>query len=93
MDKNLSIAAIFARLGESPRDADFELVNCELCGCQYLADHEVLRVYTDPADLSRFVLNAVGEAWPPCRGCGAADWDMVVAKEVAPEWLWACRSG
>ena len=76
---------------EPPRDADFELVNCELCGCQYLADDEILRVYMDSADLSRFVLDAVGEVWPPCRDCGATKWDVVVADEVAPEWKWACR--
>jgi hypothetical protein len=92
MDERLSSAAIFARLGIPPRDANFELVNCELCGRQYLADHETLQVYTDPADLSRSVFNAVGEPWPPCLQCGAANWGVLVAEKVAPEWQWACRT-
>ncbi len=91
MDQRLSADAIFARLGVPAHDADFELVACDRCGRQALADNECLRVYPDPADLRVFAFNIEGQPWPPCRGCGRADWDMVAAAEVSPEWVWACR--
>ena len=40
--------AIFSRLGQSPHDADFHLMNCDRCGQQYLVDDEVLTLYLDP---------------------------------------------
>ena len=92
MKAKLSHAAIFARIGVPPSDADFEVVDCEPCGRQYLADHAALRVYVDPTDLSRSAFDAVDKPWPPCAGCGTADWGVVVADEVAPEWRWACRT-
>jgi hypothetical protein len=85
----LSATAIFSRLGVPPHDADFELVACEHCGRQSLVDHECLRVYLDPVDLSVFSLNIAGEAWPRCPGCGRVDWDFVRAATIAPEWQWA----
>jgi hypothetical protein len=84
MDQRLSADAIFARLGEGRRDADFELAACDKCGRQALVDHECLRVYSDPHDLRVFTLNIEGQPWPECRGCGRADWDIVPAAEVAP---------
>jgi hypothetical protein len=89
VDSRLSSVAIFDWLGVRPHDADFELVACERCGRQLLADHEHLRVYTDPADPRAVVQYIAGEHWPACRGCGAADWDFVPAPTVAAEWRWA----
>ncbi|HYT89404.1 MAG TPA: hypothetical protein VEL76_11920 [Gemmataceae bacterium] len=90
MDERLRPNVIFARLGVPPHDADFELVACDHCGRQYLADHECLRVYLDPADLSQVALNIAADPWPACRGCGRSEWDCVRASSVAPEWQWAC---
>src|SRR5262245_38284098 len=91
MTGGLNSAAIFARLGVPPGDADFELVACKHCGYQYLADHESLRVYFVPNDLRVFCLNIAGEPWPACRGCGNPDWDFLPANSVAPEWQWVYR--
>ena len=89
MKQRVSAAAIYARLGVEPHDADFELVGCDRCGHQSLVDHENLRVYLDPMDLRVFILNVEGETWPPCRGCGSPDWDFVAADRATPEWEWA----
>ena len=83
--------AIFNRLGERPRDADFRLMNCDRCGHQYLVDDEILRLYLD-ATLREHALMAVGEPWPRCRGCGAAEWDLVPAETVAADWSWAVHT-
>lgn len=88
MDSRLSSMAIFDWLGVRPHDADFELVACERCAHQALADHEHLRVYTDPTDPRAFSLNIAGESWPACRGCGAPDWNFIPATTIAPEWQW-----
>ena len=93
MDRRLSTGAIFARLGEPARDADFELVACDRCGRQALLDHEYLRLYPDPSDLRVYALAIEGEPWPACRGCGRSDWDFVPVAEVAAEWRWACGAG
>lgn len=89
MDGRLSNKAIFDWLGVRPHDADFELVACDRCGRQVLADHEHLRVFIDPADPRAIARNIDSEPWPACRGCGAADWDFVRAQEVALDWRWA----
>ena len=93
MDPRISVSAIFDRLGVAAHDADFEIVACERCGRQSLADHEHLRVYTDPDDLRTLALNSVGEVWPACRRCGQADWDFVQAASIDEEWLWVCVDG
>jgi hypothetical protein len=68
VDQRLSASAIFARLGEPARDADFELVACDRCGRQALLDHEYLRLYPDPSDLRVYAPAIEGGPWPPCRG-------------------------
>jgi hypothetical protein len=70
---------------DASHPADFELVECNLCGHQCLVDHEHLRVYTDPDDLSLGFLNTK-EDWQPCPGCKRGDWDFAVAARVSPAW-------
>jgi hypothetical protein len=84
--------AIFDRLGEQPHDADFQLMNCDRCGHQYLVDDEILRLYLDPT-LREHALMAVGEPWPRCRGCGALEWDLVPAETATADWSWAVKMG
>ncbi len=84
--------AIFSRLEEQPHDADFQLMSCDRCGHQYLVDDEILRLYLDPT-LREHALMAQGYAWPRCRGCGAADWDLVPAETAAADWSWAIKKG
>lgn len=71
-----NIAAIKERGGYLCGDDDFQLVCCDLCGCRYLYNAEILRIFLDPADLTRVVLNIKGAEWPPCRCCGALDWNI-----------------
>jgi hypothetical protein len=72
-------------LGAAASNADFELVACILCARQYLVDHEHLRIYPDPNDLSRYFLNFESHS-KPCFGCHQEDWDFEGAAEVAAEW-------
>ena len=84
--------AIFRRLGQSPHDADFHLMDCDRCGHQYLVDDEILTLYLDPS-LREHVLMIEGEPWPRCRGCGAAEWDLVPAESANADWSWAVKTG
>ena len=84
----LNWKAIFDRLGEQPHDADFQLMNCDRCGHQYLVDNEVLTLYLDPT-LREHALNIESKPWPRCRGCSAADWNLLPAEAAAPQWAWA----
>ena len=72
-------------LGREAREAQFELVACDACARQYLADHEHLRIYTDPDNLSAYFLNTELRS-KPCAGCHRTDWDFNSAADVAPEW-------
>ncbi len=72
-------------LGPAANNADLELVRCKACARQYLVDHEHLRIYTNPEDLSMYFLNIEGYD-KPCIGCHRDDWDFEAADEIASEW-------
>jgi hypothetical protein len=85
MPMHLNYPRLQEILGSNALDADFELVECTLCRRQYLVDHEHLRVYPHPGDLSVWFLNAEGYD-EPCVGCHRADWDFEPVEQAAPEW-------
>ena len=89
-----NIAAIEARGGYICRNDDFQLVCCSICGCHYLYNAEIFQLYLDPNDLSRVILDIEGEQWPPCRCCGALNWNVrkLTNANVLPknqeDWAW-----
>lgn len=85
----LDSLAIFARFGKDPHDADFHLVNCDQCGHQYLVDDEIMTIYLEPTLHDHALLM---DPWPPCRGCGAAAWDLAPATVADGAWRWAVAS-
>lgn len=67
---------IAARGGHVLGDDDFVVVVSNCCGRQWLYDEEVLRLFTDPADLSQPILNIEGEAPETCPSCGEKGWNF-----------------
>jgi len=49
---------------------------CNQCQGQYLFNAELNDVYFDPADLSKHFFKIPAISLPPCRYCGAINWDF-----------------
>ncbi len=54
----------------------FSIETCAECQGQYLFNRELNDVYYDPEDLGRHFFKIAGIRLPPCRYCGAIDWQF-----------------
>ncbi|WP_078414239.1 hypothetical protein [Priestia abyssalis] len=80
--------------------ADFRVVECVFCKCQYIHDFEHCALFYDPNDLEQEFSTLFGEDevkhYPlPCRKCKREDWDFIDIdydereNVLKGEWRWA----
>ncbi|MCM3002695.1 hypothetical protein [Priestia koreensis] len=82
-------------------NADFRVVECDFCKCQYIHDFEHCTLFYDPNDLDRSFLTLFRydddeKNYPlPCRKCKEKEWDFTDIDDderehvLKGEWGWA----
>jgi hypothetical protein len=70
----------------------FSIEMCERCDGQYLYNDELKDVYFDPDDLARRFFKLAAMPLPPCRYCGALDWQFQARPDamLVQAGPWAC---
>lgn len=75
----------------------FSIESCNRCQGHYLYNDELKDVYYDPEDLGRHFFKIPAMRIPPCRHCGAIEWDFadaVIDQATAQSgpWGWSLAS-
>jgi hypothetical protein len=75
----------------------FSIEACGQCQGHYLFNQELKDVYYDTDDLSRRFFKIAGMSLPPCRYCGAINWQFNQPSPDQPSaqagpWAWSLRS-
>ena len=89
--------AIAERGGNLCGEDRFSIEACEQCQGHYLFNQELNDVYYDSEDLNRRFFKIPGITLPPCRYCGALNWQFArvapdqTAAQLGP-WAWALQS-
>ena len=94
MTQDCDLQLLAARGANLCGEDKFDVVCCNNCQGQYLYNLELKDVYYDPADLKRRFFKIPGMQLPPCRYCGAVNWQF---SEQGPDevailsgcWAWA----
>ncbi len=68
--------AIEARGGFLCGNDNFHIVQCVDCGCQYLYEDELTRIFHDPTDLAIVTHDFVGEPSRACRSCSKENFSV-----------------
>ena len=89
---------LVARRGGNVCGADrFSVEACGHCHGHYLFNAELNDVYFDPEDLGRRYFRLECISLPPCRYCGALQWDFAAEPPAQNEvqsgpWRWVLKS-
>lgn len=89
--------AIAERGGNLCGEDQFSIETCEHCQGHYLFNNELKDVYYDAEDLKRRFFKIPGISLPPCRYCGALNWQFAsisIDHNVAQTgpWAWALQT-
>lgn len=97
MTIEFNLQLIGERGGNLCGDDRFSIQSCEYCQGQYLYNAELCDVYYDAEDLTRHFFKIAGIKLPPCRYCGALNWQFSslcvdqISVQTGP-WAWALQS-
>ncbi|MCR8923652.1 hypothetical protein NO559_12785 [Dasania sp. GY-MA-18] len=90
-------ALIGQRGGNLCGEDELSIEACSSCQGQYLFNAALKDVYYDSADLSRHFFKIPAIDLPPCRYCGALQWQFAtpapeLAQVQAGPWAWVLAS-